>query len=155
MSEVKSNRQIAEERADANGSSFDSFKDAGAASVRSLVPEFIPVGTTFTIPTDYKVRKEVIRGTTNSYVYVITEEGLKFPISMLTRGAMPIDGGEYVPPTGTVIEDVKNYGDMDKLFKECLAGNKITYASATEVIAKGFGDDETRTVKVPELNYAA
>ena len=78
MPDIKSARVIAEERAIAQGELANSFKEAGVGAVRSLEMNNINEGETVPIPTDFKIIKVPIAGSTNKAVQVITEEGKAF-----------------------------------------------------------------------------
>lgn len=155
MADIKSARVIAEERAIAQGELAASFKEAGVGAVRALEMNNIKEGETVTIPTDYKIIKVPIAGSTNKAVQVITEEGKAFWVGCITRGAMPADGSEYVRPKGTVVEAAQKYGNMDEFWKEEMKGKKITFAKKEKVIANAFDGEGTREVNVWTLNFAS
>lgn len=148
-------RSIAEERAGLEGKVINSFKSVGRGAVRSLELNNISEGETVTIPLDYKIFQVPIAGSTNFGYKVITEEGKDLWVGVFTRGAAPADGSAYVRPSGTVVEAIQRYADMDKAFKECLAGKSITYTKKTPVVAKAFDNNEdTRTVSVWQIDFA-
>lgn len=154
MADVKTARQIAEERAIASGELVNSFAAAGMGAVRSLEMNNIVEGETVTIPQDYKIIKVPIAGSTNKATQVITEEGKAFWPSCLTRGAMPAAGGDYVRPKGDVVEKCQTYGKMDEFFKNELAGKKIKFAKKEVVVANAFTGEGTREVNVWTINFA-
>ena len=145
-------RQRAEQRLEAGGKQFKSFKDAGAGAVRALELNNINEGETVAIPVDYKVYQQPIAGSTNLATVTITEEGKSFYISALTRSAQPAAGGDRVFPSGTVVEKCQEYGSMDEFFKKELAGKKITFTKKTPVTTEFNG--ETRTVNVWQIDFA-
>lgn len=145
-------RQRAEQRLEAGGKQFKSFKDAGAGAVRALELNNINEGETVAIPVDYKVYQQPIAGSTNLATVTITEEGKSFYISALTRSAQPAAGGDRIFPSGSVVEKCQEYGSMDEFFKNELAGKKITFTKKTPVITEFNG--ETRTVNVWQIDFA-
>ena len=152
---AKSPRALAEERSKLQGSQHTTFADAGAGAVRSLELNNIMEGETVTIPSDYKVYKTPITGSTFSAVKVITEEGKDFFIGSLTRSAQPVDGSPRVMPTGTVVEKLTSYASMDEFFKNEMAGKKIKFTKKTVVKAQAFDDpNKTRDVNVWQLDFA-
>lgn len=133
----------------------NSFKDAGKNSIPSLEMNAITEGTTVTIPEGWKVYEDVIRGSAYTACKVVTAEGLDFYPSCLTRGAKPVDGSEYVRPSGSVVELAQKYGDMDKFFNEQLVGKPITFTKKTPVIAKAYDNPEnTQTINVWQIDFA-
>ena len=155
MPDIKSARIIAEERAIAQGELAASFKEAGVGAVRSLEMNNINVGETVTIPTDFKIIKVPIAGSTNKAVQVITEEGKAFWVGSLTRGAMPADGSAYVRPKGTVVEAAQKYGNMDEFWEKEMKGKKIKFTKKEKVIANAFDGEGTREVNVWTLDFAS
>lgn len=157
MAEIASKRVVEEQRAAAQGTVCNTFGAAGAGAVRSLELNNISEGETVTIPVDYKVYKLPIAGSQNSAVAVITEEGRRFFIGALTRGAMPANGGEFVRPSGTVVEACQKYGNMDEFFKAEMAGKKIKFTKKTVVVAENRfgGESPTRNVNVWQIDYVA
>lgn len=147
-------RSKAEERAALQGVLAESFKSIGQGAVRSLELNNINEGETVTIPKDYKIFQVPITGTTNKATKIITAEGKDFWIGVLTRGAAPADGSEYVRPSGTVVDKVQEYGDLDKAFKEALAGHKIKFTKKTVVVANAFTGEGTRLANVWQLDFA-
>ena len=145
-------RQRAEQRLEAGGKQFKSFKDAGAGAVRALELNNINEGETVAIPVVYKVYQQPIAGSTNLATVTITEEGKSFYISALTRSAQPAAGGDRIFPSGSVVEKCQEYGSMDEFFKNELAGKKITFTKKTPVITEFNG--ETRTVNVWQIDFA-
>lgn len=158
MSEIKSARQISEERAALQGSVKTSFKEAGVGAVRSLEMNNINEGETVTIPVDYKIYEMPIAGSTNKAVKIITEEGKDLFIGCLTRGAMPAEEGKpYVRPSGTVVEAVQKYGSLDDAFKNELAGKKIKFTKKTPVVTvdRWSAEGGTRTTNVWTIDFVA
>lgn len=149
----RSKRVLAEERSANAGTVMDSFKAAGAGAVRSLELNNIEEGEIVTIPKDYKVYQMPISGSTNKAVKTITEEGKDLWIGCFTRGARPASGGEYVRPSGSVVEAAQKHASMDEFFKEELAGKKIKFTKKTVVVAEYQG--ETRNVNVWTIDFAA
>lgn len=155
MADIKSARVIAEERAIAQGELAASFKEAGVGAVRSLEMNNINEGETVTIPTDFKIIKVPIAGSTNKAVQVITEEGKAFWVGCLTRGAMPAAGGDYVRPKGTVVEAAQKYGNMDEFWEKEMKGKKIKFTKKEKVIANAFDGEGTREVNVWTLDFVS
>ena len=155
MADIKSARVIAEERAIAQGELATSFKEAGVGAVRSLEMNNINEGETVTIPTDFKIIKVPIAGSTNKAVQVITEEGKAFWVGCLTRGAMPADGSPYVRPKGTVVEAAQKYGNMDEFWEKEMKGKKIKFTKKEKVVANAFDGEGTRDVNVWTLDFAS
>lgn len=155
--EMSPERRLAEERAAANAESFTTFKACGKGGIPPTELDVINPGDILTIPEDFHIYQEPVRGTTNKMVYVVSEEGKRLFPSILTRGAKPADGGDYVRPSGTVVEAIKAYGDMDKFFAEKMKGKKIKFESMQEVIAEDRFNPNggTRTVKVWKINFVA
>ena len=154
MPNVKSARVIAEERAIAQGELAASFKEAGVGAVRSLEMNNINEGETVTIPTDFKIIKVPIAGSTNKAVQVITEEGKAFWVGSLTRGAMPADGSAYVRPKGTVVDKCQEYGNMDEFWDKEMRGKKIKFTKKEKIVANAFDGEGTREVNVWTLDFA-
>ena len=155
MAEVKSARAIAEERAIAQGELANSFKEAGVGAVRSLEMNNINEGETVTIPSDFKIIKVPIAGSTNKAVQVITEEGKAFWVGCITRGAMPADGSAYVRPKGTVVETAQKYGNMDEFWEKEMKGKKIKFTKKEKVVANAFDGEGTREVNVWTLDFVS
>jgi hypothetical protein len=132
-----------------------SFKEAGVGAVRSLEMNNINEGETVTIPTDFKIIKVPIAGSTNKAVQVITEEGKAFWVGSLTRGAMPADGSAYVRPKGTVVEAAQKYGNMDEFWEKEMKGKKIKFTKKEKVVANAFDGEGTREVNVWTLDFAS
>lgn len=152
MATAVSARELAEERAEKSGKKIESFESVGKDAVRSLDLQTIGEGVTVKIPEDYNIFEQDIRG--NKAYYIVTEEGLNFYPSVLTRGAMPLDGSEYVRPSGTVVEKCQEYASMDQFLKECLAGKKIKFTKKTPVTRASFtGDASTVTVNVWQVDF--
>lgn len=155
MAEIKSARQIAEERSIAQGELKATFKEAGVGAVRSLEMNNIAEGETVTIPKDYKIIQVPIAGSTNKAVQVITEEGKAFWVGCLTRGAMPAAGGEYVRPKGTVVAKCQEYGSMDEFWDKEMRGKKVKFVKKEKVVANAFDGEGTREVNVWTLDFVA
>jgi hypothetical protein len=119
--------------------------------VRPLELNTIPLNTPFTIPSDYAVFEVPIRGTDNVTCKVITEEGWDFWPSCITRGAKSVSEDKFIRPTGQVVDDSQKYVDMDKFFKEKLAGKKLIFKDKTEVDA--MYDGQPRKVNVFCIEY--
>lgn len=154
MAELVNARSRAEERAALQGTVAESFKAIGQGAVRSLELNNINEGETVTIPKDYKIFQVPIAGSTNKATKIITEEGKDFWIGVLTRGAQPADGSTYVRPSGTVVDKVQEYGNLDKAFKEALAGHKIKFTKKTAVVANAFDGEGTQVRNVWQLDFA-
>lgn len=155
MATVKSPRELAEDRSSQAGTIVESFKAAGAGAVRSLELNNINEGEIVTIPIDYRIFQMSIPGTTNKAIKVVSEEGKDIWIGVFTRGARPLDGGDFVRPTGTVVEAAQKYASMDEFFKEELAGKKIKYTKKTTVIAAAFDGEGTRNASVWQIDFVA
>lgn len=126
------------------------FKKAGLG-VRPLEFNTIPLNTPFTIPSDYVVFEVPVRGTDKTAYKVITEEGWDFWPSCITRGAKSVSEGRFIRPTGKVVEDSQRYVDMDKFFKEKLAGKKLIFKGKTVVDA--MYNNEPCKVNVFHIEY--
>lgn len=146
------NRAKAEERAALQGTKSNSFKDVGLGAVRPLELNNINEGETVTIPRDYSIFAMPMNGTTSKAVKVVTEEGKDFWVGCLTRGAKPANGGDYVRPSGTVVEAVQKHASMDEAFAQELAGKKIKFTKKT-IVASEF-NGEARNVNVWQLDFA-
>lgn len=158
MPEIKSARQISEERAALQGSVKNSFKDAGIGAVRPLDMNNISEGEVVTIPVDYKIYEMPIAGSTNKAVKIVTVEGKDLWVGCLTRGAMPAEeGSTYVKPSGTVVEAVQKYGSLDDAFKDELAGKKIKFTKKTPVVTvdRWSANGGTRTTNVWTIDFVA
>lgn len=131
-----------------------SFQEAGMGSVRPLDLMTIVEGTTVTLPKNLELFKQPIAGTTNHCWKMITDEGYDFYPSCLTRGANPIDGSARVKPTGSVVDAVQKYASMDDAYATELAGKKITFTKATDVVCAGYNGEPTRNVKVWQIDFA-
>lgn len=133
MATAKTARQLAEERAEKSGKKVASFAAAGKGAIRNIHLQVIDKGTVITIPTDYQVFEQEIRG--SKAAYLVSEEGISFYPSVLTRGAKPAAGGDYVVPKGTVVDACQDESDMDKFVQEKLAGKKIKFTDKVTVEA--------------------
>ena len=157
MSEIKTPRQLAEERSALAGKRVASFKEAGIASVRSLDLNTVTEGEVVAIPTDFKIFEQPIAGSTNKAVKVISEEGKDVFMGVFTRGAMPADGSAYVRPSGTVVEAIQKYASMDEAFRAEVAGKKICFTKKTVVTTKDrfSANGGLRDVNVWQIDFAA
>lgn len=155
MAKKKSQREIAEERAAAQGEVVNSFKDAGMNAIRSLDMNYLVEGKEYEVPTDYKIVKLPITGSTTQYCVVILEDGTYFPIGCLTRGAKPADGSDYVRPSGTVVAKCQEYATMDEFWQNEMAGKKFKATKKTVVTAEAFDGEGTREVNVWTLDFVA
>lgn len=155
MAKKKSQREIAEERAAAQGEMVNSFQEAGMNAIRSLDMNYLVEGKEYEVPTDYKIAKLPITGSTTMYCVVILTDGTYFPIGCLTRGAKPADGSDYVRPSGTVVEKAQEYGSMDEFWKNEMAGKKFKATKKTPVIAEAFSGEGTQTINVWTLDFVA
>ncbi len=157
MATKKANYEKALDRAKAQAGVKvrNSFKGTSRNAIQPLELNMIEEGEKVFFPSDYAVI-EVPFGTSKG-VKVLTTEGKDFWVSVLTRGAKPLDGGDYVRPKGTAVEACQNYSVMDDFFKKELVekGQGIEFVEAETVIAKGYGDEESREVKVWTLNLVA
>lgn len=152
---VENPRQLAIDRAVAAGNEVhNSFKDAGVAGVRTLDLATINKGDVVTLPTELKIIMQPITGSTTKVAKIVTEEGLDFYPSVLTRGATALDGSGRVKPTGTVVEKCQTYSNMDDFYNNELAGKKIKFTNFTEVVARGYNGEDSRTVKVWQIDFA-
>ncbi len=155
MATISKSRSLSEERSAQAGEIKASFKEAGVGAVRSLELNNIAEGEVVTIPKDYKIFQMSIAGSTNKAVKIVTEEGKDLWIGVFTRGAAPVDGSDYVRPSGTVVEAAQNYASMDEFFQKELAGKKIKFTKKTVVIATSFDGEGTRNVNVWQIDFAA
>lgn len=155
MAKMSEARKLAESRAAAMFEPVKSFKDAGVAAVRSLELNAIMEGDIVTIPEDYKIFPHAIPGSDRRAYKVITEEGKDFFIGCLTRGAKPADGGEYVRPSGSVVDTCQKYGNLDDFFQKEMAGKKVKFTKKTVVIADAFSGEGTSPVNVWTLDFVA
>lgn len=121
------------------------------ATVRPLELNTIPMNTPFTIPEDYQVFKAPIRGTSNTALKVITEEGWDFWVSCITRGAKSVDDDQFVRPEGQVSKDSQEYVSLEEFFDEKLAGEKLIFKDKQEV--NTMYDGQPRKVNVYTIEY--
>lgn len=132
---------------------YNGFRGTSRNAIAPLELNVIEEGESVFFPADFKVW-EIPFGT-NKGVKVITTEGKDFWVSVLTRGAKPLNGGDYVRPKGTAVTAAQNYATMDEFFKtELIDGKKgIKFTSYGTVIAKSFNEnEESREVKVWTLD---
>lgn len=152
--EAKTPYQLAVERAGIEGKCV-TFRGENVG-VRSLSLQTIPMNEPFVIPEDYKVFKMEIRANVAegakvpTALKVITEEGYDFWVSCLTRGAKDANTGEYIPASGTVVEEVQQYASMEEAF-DAIAGRPMWFTNKHEVDSVFNG--QPRTVNVYQIDF--
>lgn len=115
---ITTERSNAEKRIAGNGAVVTTFKAAKRNGVPDLDMVVIQEGTVFTIDKDYKLYQIPIPGTNNTYLALVSREGIIIPVSVYTRAATDATTGERVKPSGTAIDAFYKKVTMEEAFNE-------------------------------------
>lgn len=144
MATKKENYDLAVKRAKADGNTTHctTFAATGRNSIRKLDLNPFQEGETAYFPEKLDIFKVKVGNGLGAKC--LTVDGRDFWVGVLTRGAKPIDGGDFVKPKGSAVETAQKYADLDTFFKKEIIEKKqgIQFVSFERITAKGYTEDE-------------
>jgi DNA-binding beta-propeller fold protein YncE len=127
-------------------------KSAAEVVVRDLSQNLVTKGSKVQIPDlgenhIYKIFPGAVGGE-----YFVASDGSRVWLSSLTRGAKPIEGGDYVKPKGTAVESAQTYTSWQK-FLIANRGKWLHFEDYSEETVKFNSQPEPTLVKVWTVNF--
>lgn len=145
MATKKENYDLAVKRAQSDRKSVTpckTFAETGRNTIRSLDLSPFQEGEIAYFPAKLDIFKVKVGNGLGAKC--LTVDGRDFWVSVLTRGAKPLEGGDYVKPQGSAVETAQKYSDFDTFFKKEITEKKqgIKFVSFERITAKGYTEEE-------------